>query len=42
MRTAIRAAILGLVMLAAGCVVEPAYGPGPHYYHHHCDYYHCW
>ena len=31
------ALVIGLVLALAGCVVAPAYGPGP-YYHHH--YYH--
>jgi hypothetical protein len=29
---------IGLLVALAGCVVEPAYGPGPYYYHPH--YYH--
>jgi hypothetical protein len=39
MKIVVRTLTLSMVMLAAGCVVEPV-GPGPGYYHH-CGYYHC-
>lgn len=30
-------AVVGVLLALAGCVVEPAYGPGPY---HHYGYYH--
>lgn len=34
------AVVIGLLMALAGCVVAPAYGPGPYYHHYgHYGYY---
>jgi hypothetical protein len=35
------AAALGLLAVATGCVVVPAYGPPPYYYHHYHEW-HDW
>ncbi len=33
------ALVIGLLLALAGCVVAPAYGPGPYYHPYHAGYY---